>query len=225
MEVFMLQYGGTVWLPSDSTSIGCDVSIGSWNSSTAGYGKRLYYNSSTDSKTKVLDVLADDAGAVLPVGQAFRASRARMLLTAVHTGDVSIFGNQRHIKVTSNISGVTGHVAGGWDYLECSSTATVGGAASGGYSMIDLPTSAVIAASSVISAHKFCSNTLGGTHTGKAAVLKFATPVAGAFDFGLCVGTNAGYAASTASIGTSVGRIAVCDEAGTALGYIPVVTY
>jgi len=219
----MMTYGGTVWMPSDNTS--ADIIIGAFSSETAGYGKRLYYNSSTDNKTKVVDICTDDAGVVLTPGNSFKAIRHRFLLTVAHTGDVSLFGVENHVKVTSNISGVTGHVAGSWNYLECTSTATVGGAACGGYSMIDLPTSAVIAASSVISAHKFCSNTLAGTHTGKAAVLKFQTPAAGAFDFGLCVGTNVGYAASTASIGTSIGRIAVCDEAGTALGYLPVVSY
>jgi hypothetical protein len=215
-----LRYGGSVWFPSDN-AVGYDVTIGDFSSATVGFGKAL-----SSAKLKVFDVLADDAGAVLTTGNAYRAARLRTLLTAVHTGDVSAFGLQGHAKVTSDISGVTGHIAGAWSYLECSSTATLGSASAAHYAMLDLPTSAIIAASSVASGIMIGSNTLAGTHTGKAAALRIQTPVAGAWDYALCISaTNCGLTLQTLQPAAYTGKIAVCDATGASLGYIPLVTY
>jgi hypothetical protein len=211
----MVRVNGTSWDGADDGT--SDVIIGKWESTyVTGSGNVL-----RSSNTKAMDVCADDGGVVIATGTSARTVRQRLLLSAAHTGDLSLFAGQRHVKVTSDISGVTAHIAGGWDYLECSATATIGSVAAS-YHMLDLPTSAVIAASKVASCIKTGSNTLGGTHTGVAAVFHAEAPITGAFDAFLAVGSNTGYSTQSGGTPTIVGKLLVTNSAGATLGYITI---
>lgn len=209
----MITARGSSWDgASDGTS---DVLLGTFEST--------YLNGSGNvlsaTNTKILDVCADDGQALIT--GSVRVVRQRLLLTVAHTGDVSLFAGQRHTKVTSDVSGSTAHIAGGWDYLECASTATIGAVASSCH-MLDVPTSAVIAASKVAACIKTGSNTLGGTHTGKAAVFHISAPLAGSFDAFMAIGASTGYSTQSGGTPTIVGKLLVTDTSGSTLGYITI---
>ena len=193
--------------------------IGEFSSLSAGLGQGI-----SSSRTKAFDVCADDMGMVIAPGNSVRAGRRRMLVTAVHVGDVSIFGGQDHLKVSSDLSGLTGFVAGGWAYMECSATAKTAPLSAGHKSMVDLPSGAVIPSGGVLAGYMATSNDLGGTHTGKAVAYHVPNPVAGtwdaAFGFGSAPG---GITVNTHSIDSHALSyiISVKDPAGN-IGYIPV---
>ncbi|MCX6224233.1 MAG: hypothetical protein NTV01_05705 [Bacteroidia bacterium] len=169
-----MKFSGDCWTPSDN-SVGYDVTIGVFNSATAGYGKKL-----SSAKTKSLDVCCDDGGAALSA-TAYRAIRGRMLLTYAQSGDCSPYGLQGHLKNTAADT-TTGNKAGVWGYYEAVSGATVASHTSGVFAMIDVPSGATIAASAVVGALQIGSNDLGGTHTGSAVGINFTEALTGAFD-------------------------------------------
>jgi hypothetical protein len=212
-----LRFQGTVW-GSTNTELGADVIIGDFSSSTAKVGRVL-----NSSRTKILDVCADDAGELLAVGSAVRTVRQRFLLTAAHTGNVSAFGGQRQVKITSDVSGVTGNIAGGWDLCEGSATATVGAAVAATYSMVDFPAGAVIASAGVLAGHQIGAYSLSCTHTGKAACAHYPNPVSGTWDYGFIWGSATGAtAANTHSIDGHALMGIVNVRIGTVDGFIPV---
>jgi hypothetical protein len=212
-----LRYQGTIW-GSTNTDISTDVVVGDFSSSTAKTG--LPVNA---SRTKVLDVCADDGGDVLAVGSAVRAVRQRLLLTATHTGNVSAFGGQRQVKITGDVSGVTGNIAGGWDLLEGSAAASVGVAAAATYSMVDFPAGSVIAASGILAGHQIGAYSLGGTHTGKAACINMPNPANGTWDYGMIFGDTTGAtAANTHTIDSHALAFIIKVRVGDVDGFIPV---
>jgi hypothetical protein len=190
--------------------------IGEFSSAAVGKGLQL-----TSTRTKVLDVCGDDGGVVLTAGTSYRPLRARMLLKAVHTGDVSIFGAQGQLKVAEDQSGVTGHIAGLWGYLECSAAAHIN-AGCGVRGMADLPSGAVIASGGVLSAFMAASNDLGGTHTGKAVAIHVTSPVAGTWDAFAEIAASSGclQTASTKTTPTGVDAWLTINVGGTA-HYVP----
>jgi hypothetical protein len=192
------------------------LDVGAFSSTTIGYGLGL-----SSSRTCLQNIYADDGGSALTVGSAYRAGRRRTLLGAVNTGDVSIFGGQDHLKVASDNSGVTGHLAGHWGYMECSAAGKVNIAA-GVKGMADLPSGAVITSGGVLSAFMAVSNDLGGTHTGKAVPIHVPNPVAGSWDAFAEVAASTGCidAATTKSTPSGVDNWLLVNVGGTA-HYIP----
>lgn len=206
--------------PTDN-AVGYDVTLGVFSSSTAGYGNKL-----TSSKTKTLDVCVDDGGAVIGA-TAVRGVRERLLLTAAQTGDFTGAAGQRQTKITSDCSGATGHVAGGWDYLELVSGAKPGVLASATFAMADAPSGATIPSGGVLACLSTGSNSLAGTHTGKAVAINFEAPLAGNFDYLFQIPASAGLgvANTKALTAQSAPLCAVLPvRFGTTNGWIPVLS-
>ena len=132
---------------------------------------------------------------------------------------MSIGGNLGQVKITSDLSGVTGHVYGLWGYCECTATASLAALTAGVLAMIDVPTSAVIA-SGYVAALRTGSQTLAGTHTGKAVCCAFEQPLAGAFDAWAKFGTSSGISSNAGGTLTITKKIAIYDDAGNLI-YIP----
>jgi hypothetical protein len=212
-----MRFGGMTWFPSDlETAAGYDITIGTFNSTTAGYGKAL-----SSAKTKSLDVCCDDAGKALTAGTAYRAIRGRTLLTYAQSGDTSIFGIQGHLKNTA-VDTSTGNKAGLWGYYESISGATIAANSCGVYGMIDLPVGAT--AGGVVAGVMSCSNDLRGTNSGSnLAAFHVPNPVAGTWDYGIVFGTATGATtANTAKLGTDTCIAVLNVRVGATPGYIPI---
>ena len=165
---------------------GFTIEAGEFSSSTVGSGVAL-----SSSKKFAKRIAADDGGVALTAG-AYKANEMRMLLaTALASGDISIFGNEDHLKVVADASLSTGHLAGGWGYLEMSTTGKIsyGG---GYYGMLDCPSGAQVTA--LAGAFFAGSNDLRGTHgdTAPIAGLAVQNPVAGTFDALIALGSATG---------------------------------
>ena len=208
-----MRFRGNFWDPSDN-SVGYDAEIGTWSSATAGIGRPL-----NSSRTKILDVCADDEGKALSA-TAYRAIRGRLLLTYAQSGDLSPYGIQGHLKKTA-VDTSTGNKAGVWGYYEAGSSATVAANSAGVHAMIDVPTGATIGGT--IGALQCCSNDLGGTHTGKAACIHCPNPVAGTWDFFAIFGDTTG-ATAAGGAGTCTitgGWVKIAVRVGATTYYIP----
>lgn len=194
------------------------IQIGEFASLLAGEGGMPL----SSARTFVLRVCCDDNGKALTVGNSYNCTEDRMLLTVAHPGDVSVFGHKGHIKVTADESGNTAHIAGEWSYIEMVSGAHVNIAA-GHKSMADCPSGGVI--NGVLAAYLATSNTLAGTHTGKAVAFHIPNPVAGTWDAAFGFGSASGACASgaTALSGlTSAYHINVLGPDGN-IHYIPLI--
>jgi hypothetical protein len=209
----MVRFQGTTW-GSTNTDVGADVIIGDWSSSTAGIGLPL-----NTGRTKILDVCCDDAGGALSA-TAYRAVRARTLITAAKSGDFSCYGLQGHLKNTAADTS-TGNKAGLWGYYEAGTAATIAANSAGVYAMIDAPTGSTIGGT--VGAIQLSSNDLGGTHTGKAACIHSPNPVAGTWDYAWIFGDTTGATtANTHSIDSHALNFLIKVRIGATAGYIPV---
>jgi hypothetical protein len=171
--------------------------VGVFASTAAGSGSAI-----SASRTAASRVYADDAGVALTGST--RAALSRMLVTtAIASGDVSVFGHQGHLKVNAHMHH-TGNAAGLWGYAEMTASAVSTGHLAGVFAMCDCPTSGVIDTGGVLSGVLIGSNTLAGTHTGRAVGIHCANPVAGTFDAFLEIEASTGMVtASALSGGTS----------------------
>jgi hypothetical protein len=199
------------------------VTCGKFVSAAVGSG-----NVVTATVTKAGAFYADDGAAVLTTGTNARVWETRMLILGAHgTGDVSIGGFEGHAKLVA-AAGTNGHKYGLWGYFECadSAAAITNFGCYGVLGMLDVPTSASIAANTYPAAIGIISNTLAGTHTGKAVCINVETPVAGTWDALLRLTSASGpYTANTkylTAAGNSLlsGTVKVYVD-GT-LGYIPI---
>lgn len=165
--------------------------VGAFQSATAGKGVPI-----SSTKTKAIQNCADDAGVALTAGS-YRCVEDRMLITAaLSAGDISIGGNEGHVKVAADVDASTGIIYGSWGYCELAATGSIN-VACGVQAMIDVPTGAVI--QTVAAGILIKSNDLGGTHTGKAAAIYTPNPSAGTWDFLLKTDTSTGFAAYSAA--------------------------
>lgn len=150
--------------------------VGAFHSTDQGSGVAM-----SSSNTAAARVYGDDAGVALTDGN-LRVSLSRCLLTAAVTaGTFTLRGGMGHIKSVASIV-TSGHIAGLEGYYENAATGVVGGRYTGVRGVADLPSGAVISANKVLSAFMGYSVDLGGTHTGKAAVLDVPAPGAGTWD-------------------------------------------
>jgi hypothetical protein len=208
-----LRHEGNYWSATDNEA-GADVIVGTWSSATAGIGKAV-----TSSRTKIVDICADDNGSALSA-TAYRATRSRMLVTAAKSGDYSGFGLQGHYKNTAADTS-TGNKAGLWGYYEAGSAATVAANSAGVYAMIDVPSGGTIGGT--IGGLQVCSNDLGGTHTGKAACIHMPNPVSGTWDFAMIFGDATGATvANTHSIDGHALNFLINVRVGNTVGYVPI---
>lgn len=162
------------------------LQIGLFANTAAGPGFPL-----TSSKTFAHRICADD-GRVLLGAAAYRAQESRLLLTMASTGVVSAFGAEGHAKITGDLSGANGPVAGQWGYAEHGASAKTALVAAGVRGTADLPTGATIPLTGVLSAFLGDSIDLSGTHTGKATVFHVPNPGAGTWDYFALFGTATG---------------------------------
>ena len=190
------------------------MSIGEF-SSTAVVARNMLKS----TRTKLLDVCADDGGAALSA-TAYRAMRGRLLITAAQSGDCSQFGVQGHLKNTAADTS-SGNKAGVWGYYEAGAAATIAANSAGVYAMLDAPTGATIGGT--VGALQCCSNDLGGTHTGKAACIHCPNPVAGTWDYALVFGDTTGATtANTHSIDSHALAFVIKVRVGAVDGFVPV---
>ncbi len=152
-----------------------EVNYGDFNSTKAGAGIAL-----GPRRTAVRRAYADDGGVAL-AACSVRSFLGRFLMTTDTANDVSVNGLQGHLKVGANYSG-PGNKAGVWGYCEVVAGKTVGPGHGGVTSIVDLPATAVIGSGNILAAYRAFSNTLGGTHTGKAVVMEVPNPLAGTWD-------------------------------------------
>jgi hypothetical protein len=195
------------------------LQIGKFHSTSAGYGLTL-----TKAKSFAWRTCADDGGAIFASGSSVRSGERRLLLTAVHTGDISAHGGEDHVKVLSDCSAVTAYIAGGWGYLEMGSVSKVR-YAGGVRSMIDCPTGAEV--TGAVGAFLAAMGDISGTHSTSVpiSVIHVMNPTAGTFDFFASFGSATGAIAakSTALSGlSSTHRLLVKCPDGN-VGYIPVI--
>ncbi len=193
-----------------------EFQIGAFVSAATGSGQVL-----SSTKTKALDVCADDGGVALT--SSVRAGRSRLLITTATSGDQSAFGHQGQVKATASLVG-TGNTAGLWGYFEANNAAIhIGGQVAGVYAMADLPTSADITTGGVLAALMCGSNTLAGTHNGVAAAIHIPNPVAGTWDFFAVLGSATG-ASAAGGAGTCTvagGWVKLPVRVGATTYYIP----
>jgi hypothetical protein len=180
------------------------------------------------SQTAALRVHADTGSAALTASNT-RAGIFRYLIgTAITTGNISTYGLQGQLKMVADVT-VTGNQAGLCGYLETSGSITLTGSVncvkSGVAAYVDVPSGVTIGASSFVSAFGVNACDLGGTHTGKTAILHVSNPSAGGWDYFAVFSTSLGdmIAANTHSIDSHALSyiLKVYDPAGNA-GYIPV---
>lgn len=158
--------------------------IGEFVSAAAGSGMVI-----SSSRTAGFRIYADDGAAALTAGS-YRAGISRMLVVnAITTGDISIFGFQGQIKVKANVAS-SGHLAGLWGYAEISG-ASVSNVA-GVKAMIDVPSGATVASGAVASGLMIVSNDLGGTITGDTAMIHVPNPVSGTWEYAFVFGSAPG---------------------------------
>jgi hypothetical protein len=186
-----------------------------FSSTAAGFGVPL-----SSANTAANKIYSDDGGTALTSGN-LRGLLSRVLIpTAVTAGTFSLRAVVGQVKITASIV-TTGHIAGIEGYIE-----TVSGGhidrATAVRGMVDLPSSAVIHTSGVLSAFMAYSLDLGGTHTGKAAVIDVPTPGAGTWDALLWIDASTGCTA-TGTTKTTPGGVDVWAKAyiGTTLYYVP----
>jgi hypothetical protein len=172
------------------------VCIGEFSSSTANAANMAL----SSSRTKALDICADDGAAALTAGS-YQTVRSRVLLAkAIASGDISVQGLLGQCKVVANVAS-TGYLSGVRGYVEVSGASV--SSCAGVRGMVDVPSGATIAASNYASAFMACSNDLGGTHTGKAVVMHVPNPVAGTWDAYLALDASTGCIADSGAGGAT----------------------
>jgi hypothetical protein len=169
----------------------------------------------TAAKTKAAVIAAEDNDAAITTGSSVRAFEGRVLIGGANTSnDVSIHGVEGHIKIKGAVGSI-GFKAGLWGYCELadSANAIASTQCSGVHAMLDIPTSASIAAGAVASGIVIGSNTLAGTHTGEAVCIHVPNPVAGTWDALFEIADSSGCTASSA--GSSASKYLVVKVGGT----------
>ena len=155
-------------------AVGYDASFGTFSSAAAVAGNKI-----DSSKTKKVDICADDGGANFGTTDV-RTMRVRTLLTAAQSGSASIAGLMGQLKNTAADT-TTGHKCGVKGYYEAVSGATVATTSAGVMAMLDVPSGATIASGGA-SGLNITSVDLGGTHTGKATAIGVENAGAGSWD-------------------------------------------
>ena len=151
----------------------------------AGFGLRL-----SSARTGILKVHADDGGIIMSSGTN-RAIQGRTLLTAVHTAG-TFCGVQGQIKaVLSSSTGAPDWAVGVWGYAEADGITTVKNLF-GVRATVDIPSGAVIASGGRVAGLCIDSIYMGGTHTGKAAMIYIPNSNDGEWDYFLDFGSAPG---------------------------------
>jgi len=194
---------------------------GRFNATASGYGVPLNSN-----RTWAMRGNADDGGKALGTGQAYLFNVNRLLITHAQTGNLSLLGSCGRLSVNADVSGVNVG-AGLWGLLEVKSSGVVGGSTGMGAVLgdININTSGDIGSGKIASCFLAHCESLGNSHTGKAAVIHVPNPDLGTFDAFVAFGSATGACASgsTALSGlTSAYHITVLCPDGN-VHYIPVV--
>lgn len=169
------------------------ILIGKFGNS-AGYGVGL-----SSTRTGALKVHADDQGIIKSSGT-MRAIHGRMLLTAVNTGG-TYAGVQGQIKSVASATAATPHWACGvWGYAEAYGTNNVQNLF-GVRATVDCPSGVTIASGGRVAGLCIDSIYMGGTHTGKAAMIYVPNSNDGEWDYFLDFGSAPGaIVADTSSV-------------------------
>jgi len=194
----------TVGATAAASNIKSDLEfhIGAFSSATAGSGIPL-----SAAKTAAFRVYADDGGAKLAAGEK-RASISRFLYATADTDatDQTMSGHVGQVKVANNLT-INGNLAGLCGYLEVAAAKTLvagrlaqASVAAAVWGRVDVPETGVIGTDAYVSAFAASGN-LGGTHTGKAAVISVPNPHAGAWDVLLNFGSAPGFIADAGAGG------------------------
>lgn len=199
--------------------------VGKKNSSSSGWGFPLGIKIQGATSTRAAAVYADDAGAALPAGS-YAGFESRTLLSIATTTVSSVAGVEAHLRNVATQTSNGGNIAGLWAYNENSGTISVGGTTSQLYSainaQIDVPSGVTIASGKYVSAIGVGGCDLGGTHTGKAALIQTIPCAAGAFDyFGVFYEAGSCVAKGAKTVGTVTYLLPVVTPDG-ATGYISI---
>jgi hypothetical protein len=164
----------------------------------------------SSTRSKALDVCADDGGVALTAGE-FQGTRSRVLLTKAITAAVTVSATRGQLKI-SGVSVAGDNRAGVCGYLEVANAGTIaaGGVATGVWGRVDCPSGCTIGASAVLSAFAAQATDLGGTHTGIAAVLNVPAPGTGSWDSLINVSSTSGvYSTSVGAAATKYLTVSV----------------
>jgi hypothetical protein len=171
----------------ESVTIPNAISLGIFNSTKPGYGIKL-----SSGVTAAFRIYADDGGVALAGGD-IRVGVSRLLITkAITDTDLTLSGFVGQIKVGAvDISANTSYISGLRGYIEVKAGGTIYNA-SGVRACVDLPSTAVIDTSGILSGLMIDAVTLAGTHTGKASMVHIPNPGAGTWDYFLDFGSAPG---------------------------------
>jgi len=171
------------------------INVGTF-SSTAHVATTKALNSANTANVR----LYGDDGAVALTAGAYRTGVTRTLVTtAIVSGDISIYGHQAQVRVNANVAS-SGLIGGLWALAEVTAGKTVTNIGAV-VAELDIPATAVIAASSYAAAIIAMALDVNCTHTGKVSVIHVPAPLAGVYDaFASFVGT-------TGATGTTYGSI------------------
>jgi len=160
-----------------------DYNTAEWNDSgVTGYGTRL-----CSTRQFGLLVACDDNATALTAGWYSAIFGQALVGIAPAVKGVSVFGvsGECHLAV-GKAAGYGDNFAGVYGYAEITAgqtyTANDNLSFSGVLAGIDMPSTAVIAANSVMSGLAIGAGTLGGTHTGKVAAIHITNPGTGTYD-------------------------------------------
>lgn len=178
----------------EKSGIGC-LQVGEMASLLKGSGLALSTN-----RTAAFRAYADDGGVALTAG-AYRAAMARMLLTiACAAGDISVYGYQSQLRVNADYHLATGILGGEWAYLEVVSGGQVLNAAAL-VAQLDVASGATIGSGGYAAGVLIKSNTLAGTHTGKAVAIYALNSQATVWDAFLALDASSDFLASSGAGG------------------------
>jgi hypothetical protein len=171
----------------------CAISVGVFASATAGSGMKI-----DATNTAAVRFYGDDGGAKLAAGEK-RVGIARFLYATSDTDatDQTMSAFVGQVKLANDLT-IGGNLAGLCGYLEIAAAKTlIGGRrtqmsiASALWARIDMPSTAVIGTSGIVSGLAISAN-LGGTHTGACSMINVTTPSAGTWDYFLDFGASPG---------------------------------
>jgi hypothetical protein len=165
----------------------------------------------TETACRAAAVYADDNSAAIATGNSVAAFEARTVIAGTHgANDTSIGGAEGHVKLASGVTGGSNGVKYGlWGYYEGIGTCVAGTLSTGIQCMIDIPSTATIAAAAIVSGMIIKSNDISATRTsgtGKAVCLHMPTPGAGTWDALMYVTAAGGFVTANTKYLTAAGN-------------------
>lgn len=187
--------------------------IGTFSSSTAGYGVQLKAD-----RTRGMGVYGDDGGAAVSTGT-LSAGLFRTLITAAVTTSTWA-GIQGQVKMVNTAT--PDWAAGVWGYAESSGTSKTVKNLFGVRATVDAPSGITIASGGRVAGLVIDSIDLGGTHTGKAACMYLPAPGTGSWDYFIDTAAQTNIcSANTHSVdGHALAFVMKC-RMGSTDGYLP----